>query len=192
MPKMKQISPVLIERLMVFIDGGYLRETMRSLFGDDEIDWIALRDFFVKKFSEVGEPFHANLVRIYYYDGMVPSDDEDYRKQRRYFRKIRTKRQYTLRLGQAVRDGRGRLRQKGVDILLAIDALTKAYENHFDVAIFLTGDRDFLPIVRAVKDTGKKIFGFYQKKTTPLDLRVEFDVRYSIKKNDFEHFAKVS
>ena len=39
---------------------------------------------------------------------------------------------------------------------MAIDALTKAYQNQYDVAIFLLGDRDFIPLVEAVKDTGKK------------------------------------
>jgi len=174
---------------MVFIDGGYLRETLMDFFGDDAIDWVALRNFFVEKFNELAEPFNGNLIRIYYYDGIVPSGDKDYQKQSKYFGKIRLNKQYSLRLGEAVRNGQGKLRQKGIDILLAIDALTKAYENHFDAAIFLTGDRDFLPLIKAVKDTGKKVFGFYYKKTTPIDVRVEFDVRHPLTKRELKQFA---
>lgn len=175
---------------MVFIDGGYLRETMKEFFGDDIVDWIALRKFLIEKFNELAEPFSANLIRIYYYDGVVSYRDEDYQKQKRYFNKIKLKKQYSLRLGEAVRDGRGKLRQKGVDILMAIDTLTKAYEKHFDAAIILTGDRDFLPLVRALKDTGKKIYGFYHRKTAPKDLRLEFDIRHTLTKTDFKQMRK--
>ena len=128
-------SAFLTERVMVFIDGAYLRKTMRDLFNDESIDWIELRNFFVDKFNDLAEPFSANLIRIYYYDAQVAYGDAEYKQQSAYFRKIRGKKQYSLRLGEAVRSGHGELRQKGVDILVAIDALSKAYENHFESAI---------------------------------------------------------
>ena len=39
--------------------------------------------------------------------------------------------------------------------------LSKAYENHYDIAILLSGDDDFLDIVTAVKDAGKRVFGTF-------------------------------
>ena len=53
-------------------------------------------------------------------------------------------------------------RQKGVDILMAIDVLTMAYLDYCESGFFVLGDRDFKPLIDAVKDSGKKTFGFFQ------------------------------
>ena len=53
---------------------------------------------------------------------------------------------------------------------MAIDMVTKGYENHYDIAIIIAGDGDFEPLIRAVKSsTGKRVFG------------VVFDEHYSMK-----------
>lgn len=33
-----------------------------------------------------------------------------------------------------------------------------------DNGLFLSGDRDFIPLIEAIKDTGKKLMGFSMKK----------------------------
>ena len=56
----------------------------------------------------------------------------------------------------------GFYRQKGVDVLLAIDMLSMAFQNHYEIAIFLGGDDDFVDLINAVKNSaGKRVFGFY-------------------------------
>lgn len=40
----------------------------------------------------------------------------------------------------------------GVDTLIAIDTVTKAYQNHYDVAVLLEGDDDFIDVVKAMKN----------------------------------------
>ena len=183
-------SPRPLERVMVFVDGGYLRKTMKDLFHNDEVDWIKLRDFFVRKYNIPAQPFRANLIRIYYYDAQVAHGDAEYKQESLYFRKIRGKKQYSLRLGEAVRGGHGDLRQKGVDILIAIDALSKAYQNHYEAAIFLMGDRDFIPLIKAVKDAGKKTYGLYYRRTAAKELRFEFDIRYSLTKKELSRLRR--
>jgi hypothetical protein len=46
---------------------------------------------------------------------------------------------------------------KGVDITLARDMLSHAYQNHYDVALLVAGDADYVPLVEAVKKTGKMV-----------------------------------
>ncbi|MGB9804980.1 NYN domain-containing protein [Desulfofundulus sp.] len=46
---------------------------------------------------------------------------------------------------------------KGVDIKLAVDMLSKAIKNHYDVAILVSGDADFVEVVQEVKDLGKHV-----------------------------------
>lgn len=168
------IEPV--ERLMIFIDGGYFRKVFKDLFGDDNIDWQKLKNLFQEIYKRSLTPFQADLIRIYYYDGIVNEEDKEHKSQKEYLDDIRLKEKYTVRLGEAIR-GKGGLRQKGVDILMAIDSLTKAYENHYDVAMFILGDRDFIPLITAVKNAGKKTLGVCYEGDVVSELFMEFDMR---------------
>jgi len=49
-------------------------------------------------------------------------------------------------------------REKGVDVRLATDMLVHAAWNNYDVAILVSGDADFEPVVRRVRDLGKKVY----------------------------------
>lgn len=59
--------------------------------------------------------------------------------------------------------------------MLAIDMLTKAYEKHYDIALLLAGDGDFVDLVEAIKDTGKSVCGFYIPKHVGEKLLNSFD-----------------
>lgn len=63
-----------------------------------------------------------------------------------------------------------------MDVYIASDMLSKAYENHYEIAVVIMGDRDFLPLVDAVKNlTGKRVFGVVFDKHYTEDLRYAFD-----------------
>ena len=51
----------------------------------------------------------------------------------------------------------GRLVQKEVDVSLACEMLEHALLNHFDVAIVVSGDRDFVPAMQKVQAAGKRV-----------------------------------
>lgn len=51
--------------------------------------------------------------------------------------------------------------EKGVDTLLAVDMLSMAYKSAYDVAILVTADADFVPVVNEVKSFGKCVFNAY-------------------------------
>ena len=89
---------------------------------------------------------------------------------------------FTVGLGKHVKSSKGKDRQKGVDILMAIDALTKAYQNQYETTMFLLEDADFKPLVDAVKNTGKKTIRVFMKETCPIDLASSFNTRIWIRK----------
>jgi len=62
----------------------------------------------------------------------------------------------TLRLGRLVPRA-GTFIQKGVDTLLASDMITQAFKGNYDVAVLVSGDGDFEPVVEAVKEAGKNV-----------------------------------
>jgi uncharacterized LabA/DUF88 family protein len=51
------------------------------------------------------------------------------------------------------RDGRS----KKVDVALSTDMLLHATRRHYDLAVLVTGDADFIPLVEAVQDEGNRV-----------------------------------
>ena len=47
--------------------------------------------------------------------------------------------------------------EKGTDINVAVNMLTKAYQNAFDVAILISGDTDYIPVIEALHNIGKLV-----------------------------------
>lgn len=188
------------ERVIIFIDGGFIRKIYQELFVSDAIEYHNLVQGLVRLFDSLpGYSFRANLIRAYYYDAIPNKNDPEYAKQIEYIKSVTKAFYCTVVLGRLVRSSKGRHRQKGVDILLCIDALSKAYQNQYDVAIFLVGDRDFIPLVNAVKNSGKKAFGFYfgeqkssglVKTKVPMALCRTFDLRVVLTKEILDDWRK--
>ena len=61
------------------------------------------------------------------------------------------------------------------------------YENHYDISVVFMGDRDFLPLIKAVKDyTGKRVFGIVFDQHFSDEIAREFDKIKIITVNDVE------
>lgn len=73
---------------------------------------------------------------------------------------------------------------------MAIDAITKAYQNHYETGMFLLGDRDFKLLIDAVKDAGKKTIGIYHPPTCSKDLARSFDMRILLPEKAFKGFLE--
>ena len=52
-------------------------------------------------------------------------------------------------------------RSKGVDIALCRDMLTHAFRNHYEVAVLVAGDGDYVPLVEQVKRLGKPVLVWF-------------------------------
>jgi len=179
------------ERVMVFVDGNYLRRRCGDSGGHDNISWGKLSWTFIRMFNtSLNNPFNANLIRIYYYDAIVPDGHPDRLKEKEYFDNIDRNYAFEVRLGKHVKSPKGKDRQKGVDILMAIDALTNAYQNRYETGMFMLEDADFKPLIGAVKDAGKKTIGIHVKETCPKDLALSFDVKIWLSKANFKGFLK--
>jgi len=145
---------------MIFIDGGYLREEVKRVFGHDTIDFASLSRLLNSSIRR--GHIHPELIRVYYYDAIVEHKDLKYDEQNRYFERIQETNDYEVKLGRVIKTKDGRYRQKGVDVLLAVDMITKAFLNHYEIAVLLGGDEDYVDLVKSIKDlTGKRIVGAY-------------------------------
>lgn len=180
-----------LERVMIFIDGGYLRKLCRDHCGHDRIDFTKLANVLQRMYSTIpGYPFRLNLVRIYYYDAIVDAKEPEYATQRDYFESVSGLMWYTVGLGELVKSSKEEHRQKGVDILMAVDALTKAYQNHYDAGMFLMGDGDFTPLIEAVKNAGKKTIGVFCDSHCSKKLVRTFDMNIAFKTEHVKDWLK--
>jgi uncharacterized protein (TIGR00288 family) len=55
--------------------------------------------------------------------------------------------------------------EKGVDVNLAVDMVSNAYNNKFDIAILVSNDADFVPAVLEVQSLAKKVYNVIFPKT---------------------------
>ena len=47
--------------------------------------------------------------------------------------------------------------EKKVDIKIAIDIISLAYEDAYDTAVLVSGDGDFIPVVKKIKELDKEV-----------------------------------
>jgi uncharacterized LabA/DUF88 family protein len=179
-------------RVMIFIDGGYLREGFKQIYGNAEINFPGL--FVLLKNLGFEERRHPEVIRAYYYDAEVdPIDDvAEFKKQKEYFSNIEKHAVYEVKLARLKRTGKTKKRrkQKGVDVMLAVDMITKAFMNHYDIAILLAGDDDFLDLVKAVKDlTDKRVYGAFYPDQVSDDLLNNLDKKQPLTKELLDKHA---
>jgi uncharacterized LabA/DUF88 family protein len=152
------------KRIIIFIDGGNLYHILKSIFPDKKPN-----DFNFEKFIEDISKF-GEYIETYYYN--VPLDimqnKEKYIKQQRFFDKIKRITNFNFILCRMLKrniDGKIIYEAKEEDIYLAVDMVSLAYEDKYDVAILISSDGDFVPAIKAVQKIGKEIanIGFERK-----------------------------
>ena len=146
-----------LRQVMFFIDGGYMRQCFRHIEGSEDFDLLMFPWKIAQHFLKGA--VRPEIIRTYFYGAICETHLPEYSDQKKYYDDLDKIRGVEVKLGSLVKLHKG-FRQKGVDVLLAIDVLTKAYQNHYDIAILICGDRDIIPLIHAVKDsTGKRIYG---------------------------------
>jgi uncharacterized LabA/DUF88 family protein len=135
-------------RVICFIDGSNLFGHLERVFGSGKVRLPEL----CHRLCAPGR----SLVEWRFYAAPVPqgtsAEERDrYAGQQRFFAFVQRHRKGVLRLGRFQRDADGRLHEKGVDVLLAIDLARLAAEDKYDVAVMLSGDADLVPAVELVR-----------------------------------------
>jgi|TARA_Y100000310_G_C20622650_1_gene784194 uncharacterized LabA/DUF88 family protein len=166
----------LENRVMIFIDGSNLYNSLKKY-------WIKVR------FQEIIEVLGKgkNIVKIFYYTARldIAFNKEKYLKHEKFLGKLKEIPNFNIvlcNLRKIVnRDGIIEFMIKGDDVYLANDVIKSAYENSYDVAIIVSGDEDFLPIIRTVRALGKKVTNAYFPKTSSYLLRKACDSSINLK-----------
>ena len=188
-PFVSFVPTPVYRRVMIFIDGGYLREGFKRIYGQAEINFAGL--FVLLKKLAFEERRHPEVIRAYYYDAQVDPEEDfaKFKEQKKYFSNIEKHAVYEVKLARLKETKKGK-KQKGVDVMLAIDMITKAFMNHFDIAILLAGDDDFLDLVKAVKDlTDKRVYGAFYPNEVSKDLLNNLDKKRELTKRVLDSYG---
>ncbi len=145
--------------------------------------------FIHNKFRSISYSIGRVVIhRVYYYDAIVPVEDDSKKHmiQKEFFNKLQLDMSMCeVKLGDLIKSGKGGFKQKGVDTLIAIDMITKAYLNHYEIAYLVAGDRDFVNVVKAVKNyTGKMVIGIYEPTSISEELLRVLDIRMPLRKDE--------
>lgn len=181
-------APILpLKRTMVFIDGGYFRRILEDHFGGGIKDNPGKISEAIAQIASqiiglsVIPHSRLEIIRIYYYDGLEQANEPEYQERLAFFQKLHSSFTYCpfeLKYGRLIKSEKDGPRQKGVDVLLSVDMVVKAFQDHYDIAVLIAGDDDFLDAVRIVKDlTGKRVIGVFRPKGTSPRLIESFDIR---------------
>lgn len=152
---------------MAFVDGENLAIQGKKVAADNGITLIEgenyRKDVYVwlpktKATTRIGHaaaptPIFRFATRAYYYTSLVGSD-EDITSVRRSLRELGFDPQVFKRKAS-------QRKSKGVDIALTKDMLSHAFLDHYEVAVLIAGDGDYVPLVEQVKRLGKPVFVWF-------------------------------
>ena len=131
-----------MERIIVFIDNSNIFKGFRKY--NVKADYEKLKNIITKG---------RKLNGIFLYEGVVyPMSPE----KKKWYKDLSNKSGYVIKASFNKRTLNDTIEKK-IDIKIAIDIISLAYENAYDTAVLVSGDGDFIPVVKKVKELGRDI-----------------------------------
>lgn len=141
-------------RVVCFLDGANLYRHLRSTFGRGAVGLPELCRALTQGRRLVEWRYYAAALP----SGTTPAHRTNHEAQQRLFAFIQRQPRAVLCLGRFQLDDQGVIREKGVDVRLAVDLVRLAAEDRYDVALLFSGDSDLVPAVETVRDLyGKRV-----------------------------------
>lgn len=143
------------EKVAVYIDGSNAYNKLKRLGLPDEdkrFDFSAFVSHVVGERQFVSKRYYVGIVRNH--DGSEKSE-KLVRKQQQFLETLRAA-GFEIKQGKIMYDG-GRIREKGVDVKLAIDLVIGAADNLYDTAIVISSDTDLIPAIKYARYKRKNV-----------------------------------
>jgi uncharacterized LabA/DUF88 family protein len=150
-------------RIGVFYDGSFFAYAQAYYYHERDLGWLRFQPFhaFIESFLAQKEQGYASYKVVYaaWHQGLFTSKKstpEQLRRDRNLHHDLMhagVEPKY-LPISQS-------LHEKGVDVALAVDALQVGLDGKIDIAVLVTGDADFVPLVRALNKQGVRVLGAY-------------------------------
>lgn len=150
-------------RIGVFYDGTYFCKARDYFWGKKE-GWLSFKEFhkLLEKIVETKEPGYSyKIVYSAFFQGVhkeKSATEDNLRKERKtHLDLIHAGIEFkSLPMSDSM-DGNGREKEKGIDVYMAVETLMVGLDNKIDIAVLVTGDGDFVPLVRALMKNGVRV-----------------------------------
>jgi uncharacterized LabA/DUF88 family protein len=150
-------------RIGVFYDGSYFQYAKWYYYREREIGWLRFRPLhaFIESFVAGKEQGYASYKVVYaaWHQGLFTSKKatpDQLRLDRNLHHDLMHAGVEVKYLPMSEKSG-----EKGIDVALAVDAMQVGLDGKIDIAVLLTGDGDFVPLVRALNKQGVRVLGAY-------------------------------
>jgi uncharacterized LabA/DUF88 family protein len=208
----------LVSRVMIFYDlenfkQGLLRRDGKRKYDYGRVQYLILD--MLRKIIKGRDDNEYILVRAYAYtgeytDSMLKIIKDDFEKAGdEKLRKLLEKTQRRMKSQRKMLDNiskfnffevrtyplkysKGQIFQKGIDVQLAVDLVTHAFRDNFDVAVVCSGDIDLLESLKIVKSLGKTVVLMSHPMITAKALRKEADFYIDMSKLRDEDLDKMA
>lgn len=150
-------------RIGVFYDGSFFSHAQRYFYHERKVGWLSFQPFhtFLEHFISTKEQGFASYKVVYsaWHQGLFSSKDateEQLRLERNRYHDL-------LHAGVEPKylPTSQSHREKGTDVALAVDALQAGLDEKIDVAVLVSGDGDFVPLVRTLNKQGIRVLAAY-------------------------------
>lgn len=157
------LSRNAICRIGLFYDGTYFAFARRYFYHERKLGWLVFQAFhkLIEAFMRKKEQGFSDYKVVYsaWFQGLFHANDateEQLRFERNNYHDLMhagIEAKY-LPMSQS-------LGEKGIDVALAVDALQVSKDGKIDVAVLVTGDGDFVPLVRSLMKDGVRVLAAY-------------------------------
>ncbi|MFX1499552.1 MAG: NYN domain-containing protein [Promethearchaeota archaeon] len=131
-----------MERIVIFIDNSNIFKGFQKY--NIKVDYEKLKNLITRG---------RKLEALFLYEGVVhPMNPE----KKRWYKELTAKSGYIIK-ASFDKIATGGAIEKKVDIKIAIDIISYAYENAYDTAVLVSGDGDFVPVAEKLKELNKNM-----------------------------------
>jgi hypothetical protein len=150
-------------RIGVFYDGSFFAYAQRYFYREKQIGWLVFQPLhtFFEDFLRQKEEGHSSykVVCASWHQGLFTSKEanpEQLKFDRNLYHDLMHAGIEPKYIPMAQQGG-----EKGADVALAVDALQIGLDGKIDIAVLVTGDGDFIPLVRALNKQGIRVLVAY-------------------------------
>jgi len=177
------------EKIAVYIDGSNFYKYLK----DKEIDFPKGIKFQFNNFVNYLIK-DRECVSKRYYIGIARNLDNTeksrriVRGQQKFLSEIENN-GFTIKRGRIMYD-KGRIREKGTDVKIAVDIIIGAVDGLYDTAILISSDTDIIPAINYIRYRGKRLEYVGFSHSPSLGMQKYADLSILLRKEDIEKFKE--
>jgi len=144
------------EKVVVYIDGNnfykYLKDKEINFPRGVKFDFNKFINFLVKDRECISKRYYVGIARNL---DNTEKSKQIVEGQQKFLSEIE-KEGFAIKRGRLMYD-KGRIREKGTDVKIAVDLVIGAVDNLYDSAVLVSSDTDLIPAIKYVKYRKKKL-----------------------------------